>query len=327
MKTDKNIVTYSWGSTSQGICGHIFEAFEIFFNLNEQKKPSIFLIADKIKKDVVFKVLYDKYPNYIVNKYFENIIFETPKVINTSENVIITDGVIPNCVIKSKTANLILCSKKCRNTPAKIKNLITHEVRIFHDRRLNHNLEVYENTGSNDTNHFHFIHMVKQVDTDLLNSKSLYYRKNDINVGFIYATNNCRKFNKNQNENINRIIKELNLHKILFVIDTEEMTDEQIKDFKNNYRCEIQIVNPNELPIENLMGRFDVYIYTSTPKKWDCSSRFLVECSHYNKHVCFTDSVKEYLKEDLGLSTRLEDLIVDQYSLFGKNKTLLDLIN
>ena len=318
----RNIITYSWGKTSHGICGHLFEAFELFYNLNLDNKPSILLIGDQVDFKTVIGVLYDKYSKIVVNKYFSYMIFKTPKIISTKGSVIITDGVIPNCIIEARDINLILCSKKSKNDESKFNNLLTNKpIKIFYDTRLKHNLEPYID---NNKRTFQFMNLVKQIDTKLFRDRDPFYIKPKEKLGFIYATTNCRQFDEDQIENINEIIETNGITKINFVIDTKDDCEEVQLNFTDKFNCTIDIINPKELPIPDLLYKTSIYIYTSTSKKWDCSSRLLVECSYFGIKVLFTDKVKEYLEEDTGLYTRIKDLDNDPTTLYGKNNTILD---
>ncbi len=58
-----------------------------------------------------------------------------------------------------------------------------------------------------------------------------------------------------------------------------------------------------KVPANNLWSLFDTYIYTNTAKKFDCSPRFIAECSYYNKKVIF-----EHDYVDIGLNTRISDI-------------------
>ena len=46
---------------------------------------------------------------------------------------------------------------------------------------------------------------------------------------------------------------------------------------------------------------FNKYIYTPTPKNWDCSSRLIRECVAYGKKVLFTRNSTVLLDTNYGL--------------------------
>ena len=189
--TEKNIVTYSWCKTTQGICGHLFEAFELFYNLNEQNKPSILLIGDEIQSKRVLMALYFKYNIEVVNKYFDLIEYNRPKLITCAGDIIITDGIVPNAIIRTNSLHLILCAKE-PNTSFMNQVQVATSTWIYHDQRLEHNLEKF--IPFNKKHNIKYLNFIKQFDPDL-------YKKHKENkaakerIGFIYSTPNCRNFN------------------------------------------------------------------------------------------------------------------------------------
>ena len=71
--------------------------------------------------------------------------------------------------------------------------------------------------------------------------------------------------------------------------------------------CEVTIVPECDLPIQNILNQFDVYIYTPTEKNWDCSSRLIPECKHFDKELILTPTTKKFLSGNSGLRTRILD--------------------
>lgn len=63
-----------------------------------------------------------------------------------------------------------------------------------------------------------------------------------------------------------------------------------------------QYTNALEVPVPNLWTLFSTYIYTAIPMKWDCSSRFVMECKYFGKEVIFEvdyyDKALEVRKKD-----------------------------
>jgi len=58
-----------------------------------------------------------------------------------------------------------------------------------------------------------------------------------------------------------------------------------------------------DMPVDNIFEHFDKYIYTPVKQKFDCSSRFIVECKYFNKEVIYDI---DYI--DIGLEVRKKDL-------------------
>ena len=70
-----------------------------------------------------------------------------------------------------------------------------------------------------------------------------------------------------------------------------------------------------DLPVLNLFQKFDTYLYTPVQRRFDCSSRFLVECKYLDKKIEFHPEVLKYFNEDLGLYWRWYDIQNNFYSL------------
>ena len=66
---------------------------------------------------------------------------------------------------------------------------------------------------------------------------------------------------------------------------------------KINYK----VIKEDQLPIEDFHSEFNKYIYTPTPKNWDCSSRLIRECVTYDKKVLFTRNSLALLDTNYGL--------------------------
>ncbi len=130
------------------------------------------------------------------------------------------------------------------------------------------------------------------------------------NNNLIYATKNARGLNEDY-------YKELeNTYNDNFLL----LTNTEIKsELSNRYIIE-------EMPVKNLMEKFNTYIYTPVGKKFDCSPRFLVECKFYGKDVIFHNI--DYWEEDLGLKWRVHDIEHNFESLFlEEDDEIINLIN
>lgn len=339
--TEKNIVTYSWCKTTQGICGHLFEAFELFYNLNEQNKPSILLIGDEIQSKRVLMALYFKYDIEVVNKYFDLIEYNRPKLITCAGDIIITDGIVPNAIIRTNSLHLILCAKE-PNTSFMNQVQVATSTWIYHDQRLEHNLEKF--IPFNKKHNIKYLNFIKQFDPDLYKKpKADKINKTKERIGFIYSTPNCRNFNILDRtdpdvQHILKIIREQKLTKLRMIIDFETLDSpffekmdiigkfERLKEIYQSPETELILHHSSELPIMDLFDEFTHYIYTPTKRNWDCSSRLIVECKMYKKYIYFTKSTIDNIESNQGLKYRIEDLRVKN-KLFGKNKILTDNIN
>jgi hypothetical protein len=89
------------------------------------------------------------------------------------------------------------------------------------------------------------------------------------------------------------------------IIDDLQTFDEHIiitpDESYTNLRGNIRIVKP---PLKNIFNEFDTYIYTPTPRHFDCSPRLIAECALFDKRVEYYDI--DYF--DVGLETRIRDI-------------------
>jgi len=96
-----------------------------------------------------------------------------------------------------------------------------------------------------------------------------------------------------------------------------------IQDFKNetNNNIEYKIA-----PVDNIFEEFDKYVYTSVPRKFDCSPRFIVECKYFNKEVIY--DLDYEIEEDIGLYWRLYDIKNNFKSLeLNNNDNIIKLLS
>lgn len=85
------------------------------------------------------------------------------------------------------------------------------------------------------------------------------------------------------------------------------------------------VFNQNSLPITDLFGWFDIYIYSNAIKQ--DPSRFIPECRFHNKKIIYTKSVKKYLNYNFNLKVRINDTekhfsILDEYTKYDPVKML-----
>lgn len=131
--------------------------------------------------------------------------------------------------------------------------------------------------------------------------KKIYFDKfkpidKSYNNTLLYGTSNCRPISTSYLKNLD--------------------TDKNYILVTNSYYdtpSNVEIYRP---PVNNLFELFDTYIYTSVPRVWDCSPRFLAECKYYNKKIIFDTQYD--IKQDLGLYYRVYDIKNDFDSLYLK---------
>lgn len=85
------------------------------------------------------------------------------------------------------------------------------------------------------------------------------------------------------------------------------------------------VFNQNSLPITDLFGWFDIYIYSNAIKQ--DPSRFIPECKFHNKKIIYTKSVKKYLNYNFNLKIRINDTekhfsVLDEYTKYDPVKML-----
>ena len=275
------IVTYSYDlyNNKHGICGHTYEAIEYFWILSKQTKS--LLLLPEMNKDQLLVVLEDKY-NFNkeeVNYILEHTRFEFYNLILV-KTIIFTDGGlirIQEYLSKLLVNNIIFFA--CGDRTIFQSNLIFKpNVKILYDERVYGNHASYNNIS--------YIHYPKKI----LFSRFRSLNKKLDNRYLIYGTTNCREVKDYEIQDIKLKYPD----KELFFIDT--LLHKTIPDF---------------------LHKFNSYIYTPTPRKFDCSSRLIPECTFYNKEVIYQiPNLDEYLEIDTGLKYRKFDTENNFESLF-----------
>jgi len=103
-------------------------------------------------------------------------------------------------------------------------------------------------------------------------------------TAMLYLTSNCRGISQ---EEVDDIVKPYDDYVVL-------------TNTPNKYN------NSYEVPVNNLWELFDTYVYTSIPKQWDCSSRFIKECEYFGREVVYKIDY-----EDKALNVRINNNIKD----------------
>jgi len=103
-------------------------------------------------------------------------------------------------------------------------------------------------------------------------------------TAMLYLTSNCRAIPQ---EEVDRITKPYSNHIVL--TNTPDL-------YENSF----------QVPVENLWSLFSTYVYTSIPKQWDCSSRFIKECEYFGRAVVYAIDY-----EDKALNVRINNSIKD----------------
>jgi hypothetical protein len=122
------------------------------------------------------------------------------------------------------------------------------------------------------------------------NKKIMFSRLKDVgagpnkNIAMLYLTSNCRGLSQ---EEVDRVTKPFGDY-VVFTNTAER--------YQNSYM----------VPVDNLWEKFDTYVYTSIPKQWDCSSRFIKECEYFGRDVIYAIDY-----DDRALKVRINNTLED----------------
>jgi len=262
---DYDIVLTTSFEFKYGICGHLFELVDYFYAIKTYTtlNPCILLSDGTTKKELELAI-HQKYENLTVPQVFE---CHSPKVI-IAKNILIVDGSprIKNAEIFADNIFLFRCSESDFSKFSKFNS------KVF----LLQDFEIYEDKPS----------CVNVVDykKKILFSKYKTYNTSAQNTAMFYLTTVCRALSQSE------LVASINKH-----------------GFENNIVItdNPSLYNTNsvlQVPVEHIWEKFSTYIYTRVPRQIDCSSRFILECMHYNKNIIYDidyyDKALEVRKKD-----------------------------
>lgn len=272
------VLTYSWSTNNHGICGHTYEVIDYYYILKDHFNVKI-LLAEDINWETFKIALEDKY-NFTedeIQMYKDNTVFKNRPILIKGNNILFTDGGVTSINFNQmlfKNIFLFSCGDK------KIKNNNKENVYVLQDNR------VYDEVQLNGINYKKKILFSKY--------KEVTESTDDI---LLYGTKNCR------NIELSMYAKLLRKYSNDFIVLTS--TENKHKDLNKRLKfC--------ELPLKDLFKKFNTYIYTPVPRKFDCSPRFIAECKFYNKEVIYEI---DYINEDKGLFYRKLDIDTDFESI------------
>jgi len=263
LKNYEIVLTTSY-ETKHGISGHLFEMIEYFMFFRFYKKiNACILLSDGTTLDEFFVALIEKY-----DLSFEEINeFKQHTLFKLKPKVILAKKLlITDGSLRVCNADLI--TEKTILFRCFEKDIVRDKVLVLQDN------EVYEKIPNG-------VHYKKKI----LFEKYKKIEKNKTNSAMFYLTINSRNL---KNEEVQKIIQKHKFQKYLVL---------------SNDNLKIDNVEILKVPVENLWNLFDTYIYTNTSKSFDCSPRFIAECSFYDKEVIYeTDYI------DKGLEIRINDI-------------------
>lgn len=133
---------------------------------------------------------------------------------------------------------------------------------------------------------------------------------------FIKEAKEAKKFFANTNYTLDDIFNDkISIHFVLIGLNENNRDFEEAllhRALLRGIYATSEVYSFNELPIENIHSKYDVYIYTPTNKDWDASPRFIPEAIYYGKKIYFTKLGKKEtknngLKGNYALLRRIED--------------------
>lgn len=265
---------------NHGVSGHLFELIEYHYICRKNLIKSVILITDGTPKEIFLKCIKNKY-NFSTQEYDEIVStiieYKNPKILLT-KNLCVVDGAprFNGCTIYCNNIFMLRCSASdfsYFNDKKNIKNVhILQDFDLYSER--------YENTNLNVVNY------VKKI----LWEKYIFPKNVVTNTALFYLTTNCRYIDPSE---ILKIIERNKIQKSLILTN----------DFKKYEFLQSDSIFVESVPIENVFERFDTYIYTAIPGKFDCSPRFIVECEIFGKQVIYE---LDYI--DPGIKRRKDDM-------------------
>lgn len=260
-------------NSNHHISGHLYELIEYFYYLKFYHNVDVCIL-------IPFELTLNEYKIALTSKYdFTESeleiylsctkLIEYPKIL-LGKTIIFTDGMCYDIkIFKGMIKANKIISIRCKDTYTLDKaNVVLQDNRLYPDLKNS-------------------VHYIKKV----LVSKLKPITNSPANVAMLYGTTNCREVTM---EIMEQLVEKYDFEK--FIILTN-------KEYDVPDKFEIKLV-----PVENIFSLFGTYIYTpinlkNTCSNFDCSPRFPVECTYYNKQVIY-----ELDSMDLGLRVRQYDI-------------------
>jgi hypothetical protein len=260
------VITTSW-EFKFGVCGHLFEMIDYYYAIKNytQLTPCI-LLADGTTKEELLSAIEYKYDNLTIENIVEHA---SPKVV-IANNILITDGSprLRQADIIANNIFLFRCSENDFTSFTKFKanTFLLQDFEIYDERYQDIKISVID------------------YKKKILFSKYKKFNTSVSDTAMYYLTSLCRELS--EEDLLNSINKYGFKNNIILTND------------KSLYNLD----NVFEVPLRDVWSKFNTYIYTSIPRKIDCSSRFIIECLHYSKDVIYDidyyDKALEVRKKD-----------------------------
>ena len=250
-----------------GISGHLFEMIDYYWAIkNYTTLTPCILLADGVTVEELNNAVKQKYDNLVI----ENVEYcVRPKVI-IAKNLLIVDGSPQLNGADLFVDNIFLF--RCSASNFEAFNQKRSQVFLLQDFEVYP--ERYEDSG------LHVINYKKKI----LFSKYKQYSSTVNDTAMFYLTTVCRALPQDE---LISIINKYQFNTNIILTD-----DSSVYTLDNVY----------QVPLEDIWDKFSTYIYTSIPRKNDCSSRFILECMHYKKEIIYEidyhDQALEIRKKD-----------------------------
>ena len=249
---------------THGVSGHLYELIDYHYISRKAGINAAVLLADGITLDLYKTAITDKYD--FTEEELDDMLSNTtecyrPKII-MANNLCIVDGSwrMLDCTVYSDNAFLLRCSEDDFTYFAEHKSIkrthLMQDFNLYPERFEDLNIEVVDYVKKILWQKYH---QPKTVVT---------------NTALLYLTTNCRMLPA---ESIQETIDKHPHERYLIVTNEPE-------SYRDKLQGNIVVV---QAPVKDIFDHFDTYIYTPTPKRADCSPRFIVECAAFGKQVVY----------------------------------------
>jgi hypothetical protein len=270
-----------------GVSGHLYELIDYWYICYSSGISSAILLSDGTTKETFFRAVTDKY-NFTDSelKHMDSVTTECHKPL------------------------VIICKNMCIVDGASLLNGSTvYADNVFLFRCSDNNFAYFSGHKSIKRTHLMqdfdlYPERYEELDIKVINyNKKILWQKykqpnlTSTNTALFYLTTNCRALPP---EEIQSLIDKHKFEKYLIVTNNPSVYTALCSDS----------IRVEQAPVKNIFEQFDTYVYTATPKRADCSPRFIVECAVYNKQVVY-----EIDYVDLGIECRKRDMNRDLNSL------------
>lgn len=266
-----------------GICGHIFELIDYYYAIKTYTDlVPCILLSDGTTLEEFRAAIEQKYDGVVI----DNIIFHPKPKVLIANNLVVVDGSprMRNAEIYAKNVFLFRCSESDFTyfTKGKANVFLLQDYEVYDDRPQ----------------------FAIDYKKKILFSQYKKYPCAVNDTAMFYLSSVCRSIPQAE---IEKSIAKHGFSNNIILTDNPSLYT-----LPNVYR----------IPVSNVWSMFNTYIYTSVPRKIDCSSRFILECAFYGKDVIYDidyfDRALEVRKKD-GLNgtellpnDRFLELLVEQ---------------